>query len=95
MDDNYADPFPYPSRTVDEIITQLSHFSGEQRSLAWSPEPPFESVGAHDCRAGGNCGLDFNRETARARWIQARHLWNREQRKLQGGLQRYRGRHRP
>jgi hypothetical protein len=32
---------------------------------------------------GGSCGLDFNRETAHARWIQARHRWNREQKKLQ------------
>ena len=33
-------------------LTQLSHFTAEQRSLAWSPEPPFESAGAHDCRIG-------------------------------------------
>ena len=79
MDDNHA----YTSFTVDQIIRQLSPFTAEQRSLAWSPEPPFESAGAHDCRIGGNCGLDFNRGTARARWIQARHRWNREQRTLQ------------
>ena len=88
MDDNHADPFSYPSRTVDEVITDLSHFTVEQRSLAWSPEPPFESAGGHDCRVGGNCGLDFNRETARARWILARYRWNREQRKLQGRTRR-------
>jgi hypothetical protein len=70
--------------TVDEIINGLSHFTLEQRSLAWSPEPPFQSAGASDCRVGGSCGLDFNRETARARWIQARHRWHREQKKLQG-----------
>jgi hypothetical protein len=66
MEDNYADPL----------------FTDEQRSLAWSPQPPFESNGAGDCRVGGNCGLDFNRETARARWAQARHRWNREQKRL-------------
>ena len=75
--------------TVDEIIAGLALFTVEQRSLAWSPEPPFESAGASDCRVGGSCGLDFNRETARARWIQARHRWNREQRKLQGSIRRY------
>jgi hypothetical protein len=68
--------------TVDEIVASLACFTDEQRSLAWSPEPPFESTGAHDCRVGGSCGLDFNRETARARWIQARHRWNSEQKKL-------------
>jgi hypothetical protein len=72
-----------PLLTVDEIIAGLAFFTVEQRSLAWSPEPPFESAGANDCRMGGSCGLDFNRETARARWIQARHRWNREQKKLQ------------
>jgi hypothetical protein len=69
-------------RTVTEIIQHLAHFTPEQRSLAWSPEPPFESTGAHDCRVGGDCGLDFNRETARARWRQARYRWNREQERL-------------
>jgi hypothetical protein len=69
--------------TVDEIIAELDFFTAEQRSLAWSPEPPFARVGAYDCRMGGSCGLDFNRETAHARWIQARHRWNREQKKLQ------------
>jgi hypothetical protein len=67
------------ARTVDEIIAALAVFTVEQRSLAWSPEPPFESEGPSNCRLGGNCGLDFNRETRRARWIQARHRWNREQ----------------
>jgi hypothetical protein len=69
--------------TVDEIIAELGFFTVEQRSLAWSPEPPFARVGAHDCRMGGSCGLDFNRDTAHARWVQARHRWNREQKKLQ------------
>jgi hypothetical protein len=69
--------------TVDDIIAELAVFTVEQRSLAWSPEPPFASAGAHDCRIGGSCGLDFNRETAHARWIQARHRWNTEQKKLQ------------
>ncbi len=66
-------------RTVDEIIAALSLFTPEQHSLAWCPEPPFVSEGAHDCRLGGSCGLDFNRETPRARWIQARHRWRRHQ----------------
>jgi hypothetical protein len=78
-------PLLTPRPDVDEIIASLVFFTVEQRSLAWSPEPPFESTGASDCRAGGNCGLDFNRETARARWIQARHRWNREQKKLRDG----------
>jgi hypothetical protein len=69
--------------TVDEIIAELDFFTVEQRSLAWSPEPPFASLGANDCRMGGSCGLDFNRETAHARWMQARHRWSREQKKLQ------------
>jgi hypothetical protein len=68
--------------TVDEIIADLAVFTVEQRSLAWSPEPPFESAGASNCRLGGSCGLDFNWETRRARWIQARHRWNREQKRL-------------
>jgi len=76
-------PFSYPSHPVDGVIEALSQFTADQRSLAWSPEPPFESTGAHDCRIGGSCGLDFSRGTARARWIQARHRWNREQRTLQ------------
>jgi hypothetical protein len=83
MDANHAAPFSYTSHTVDEVIEALSHFTAHQRSLAWSPEPPFESAGAYDCRIGGNCGLDFSRGTARARWIQARHRWNSEQRRLQ------------
>jgi hypothetical protein len=72
--------------TVDEIILELSFFTTEQRALAWSPEPPFASTGPHDCRMGGNCGLDFNRETRHARWLQSRHRWNREQKKLQASL---------
>jgi hypothetical protein len=87
MEDDHADSLSYslcmPLRTCDEIIRELSHFTVEQRSLAWSPEPPFQSTGAGDCRVGGNSGLDFNRETRRARWVQARHRWNREQTRLQ------------
>lgn len=44
----------------------------EDISLAWSPEPPFESMGAGDCRPGGSSGIDFNCETPRARWVRAR-----------------------
>ena len=67
--------------TLDEVMRDLSRFTDHQRSLAWSPEPPYLSTGAHDCRPGGSCGLDFNYETPRARWIQARHRWLREQQK--------------
>jgi hypothetical protein len=67
--------------TVDQIILQLSRFTAEQRSLAWSPQPPFQSNGAGDCRRGGNCGLDFNHGTPRARWTQARHRFIREQKR--------------
>ena len=81
MDDNHDYPLP----TVDEIIHLLAHFTPEQRSLAWSPQPPFESMGASDCRIGGNCGLDFNHETARARWTQARHRHQQEQRSQEKG----------
>jgi hypothetical protein len=76
METNNAPP---PLLTVDEIILQLSYFTAEQRSLAWSPEPPYLSSGAGDCRPGGNCGLNFNYETPRARWVQARFRWKREQ----------------
>ena len=78
-----AEGLPVRPLTVDEIIAACAVFTDEQRGLAWSPEPPFASAGTHDCRVGGSCGLDFNRETARARWLQARHRWNREQKKLQ------------
>ncbi len=78
MEDNYVDPL----FTDDQIIQQLSRFTAEQRSLAWSPQPPFESTGAGDCRVGGNCGLDFNRETARARWRQARYRWSSSEQKI-------------
>ncbi len=83
MDEDYASSLSYQLCTVDEINVRLAYFTVEQRSLAWSPEPPFEDTGASDCRIGGNCGLNFNRETARSRWMQARHRWNREQKRLQ------------
>jgi hypothetical protein len=79
MDDNHASSL----FTVAQIILRLSRFTAEQRSLAWSPQPPFQSTGAGDCRRGGNCGLDFNHETARARWTQARHRFIREQKRRQ------------
>jgi hypothetical protein len=77
VDDNYD----YPLLTADEIVQLLAHFTPEQRSLAWSPQPPFESMGASDCRVGGNCGLDFNHESPRARWIQARYRYQQEQKR--------------
>ena len=79
MEDKHA----YLPFTVDQIILQLSRFTTDQRSLAWSPQPPFESSGAGDCRVGGNCALDFNQGTPRARWTRARHRWNLEQKRLQ------------
>jgi hypothetical protein len=71
-----------PLFTVDEIIHRLSQITDEQRSLAWSPEPPYVSSGAGDCRPGGNCGLNFNPETPRSRWIRARFRWRQEQQKI-------------
>ena len=71
----------YPLLTVDEIIQLLEQFTPEQRSLAWSPQPPFRSMGASDCRIGGNCGLDLNYQTPRARWIQARYRDRQEQKR--------------
>ena len=65
--------------TLEEVVRDLSRFTDEQLSLAWSPEPPSLSTGAHDCRPGGSCGIDCNYETPRARWIQARHRWLRQQ----------------
>jgi hypothetical protein len=72
---------PNENRTLNEVIRDLSRFTDQQRSLAWSPEPPYLSTGAHDCRPGGSCGLDLNCETPRARWIQARYRWLREEKK--------------
>ncbi len=51
----------------------------EMRSLANSPEPPDESEGGFDCRAGGACGLGGFIETRRSRWINARFWLRREQ----------------
>jgi hypothetical protein len=79
MDDNHA----YSLFTVNQIIQQLSSFTPEQRSLAWAPQPPFQSTGAGDCRIGGSSGLDFNHETPRARWTRARHRWVSEQKRKQ------------
>jgi hypothetical protein len=70
--------------TFEEVVNALGYFTDEQRSLAWSPEPPFESLGAGDGRAGGSPGFDIGGETARGRWIRARVRWNKEQRKLGG-----------
>jgi hypothetical protein len=80
VDDNHD----YPLLTVDEIIQLLACFTPEQRSLAWSPQPPFESMAASDCRIGGNCGLDFNHQTARARWTLARYRYRQEQKRQSG-----------
>jgi hypothetical protein len=70
-------------RTVDQIISDLAVFTDEQRSLAWCPMPPFETAGASDCRRGGSCGLDLNCESLRARVVQARFRWQREQKRSQ------------
>ena len=66
--------------TVDQIIAELACFTAEQRSLAWSPEPPFTSTGGFDCRVGGSGGLEFTREHPHARWVQARYRWKKEAR---------------
>lgn len=71
------------TRTVKQIIAELNWFTPEQRSLAWCPRPPPEPMGAHDCRIGGSCGLDFNHETRRSRWVQARFRWLQEQKRLE------------
>lgn len=70
-------------KTVNQIIAEHAVFTDEQRSLAWSPMPPPERTGAHDCRVGGSCGLDFNGETRRSRWIQARFRYLKEARRKQ------------
>lgn len=64
-------------RTVDAIIREQAIFTDDQRSIAWSPCPPMESV-THDCRIGGSCGLDLSGETRRSRWIVARFRWAKE-----------------
>jgi hypothetical protein len=90
MENNYAAPNPeVPPEIPTESSTgnlarPLTPDEIDQRSLAWSPEPPFVSLGGADCRPGGSCGLDFNRETPRARWIHARYRQGREQKGLPG-----------
>jgi hypothetical protein len=69
--------------TVDQVQRSLDVFTDEQRSLAWSPEPPSEPVGPSDCRPGGSCGLNLNPDTARSRWRRARFRWNREQKGIE------------
>lgn len=66
-------------RTVDQIIAEQKVFTPEQRSLAWSPEPAKEAGFACDCRPGGGCGLDLNRESRWSQWMLARMRWVREQ----------------
>lgn len=70
-------------KTVAEVVAECRTITDEQRSLAWSPEPPYTSLGAGDCRIGGNSSLDFNAETPRAKWIRARFRMRREQRRPQ------------
>lgn len=72
-----------PTFTVDGLIRELSVFTDEQRSLVLCPCPPFESTGAHDCRIGGSCGLDFNGETRHSRWVIARFRWLQEQKRME------------
>lgn len=55
----------------------------EQRSLVYCPMPPFESLGAGDCRWGGSAGIDFSGETRRSRWARARFWWLREQKQME------------
>lgn len=66
-------------RTVDEIVADLAIVTDEQRSLGWSPCPPeLVVISFSDCRAGGNCGLDFSFSTPRAKWLQARNRVKKE-----------------
>jgi hypothetical protein len=68
-------------RTVEQIQRELSYLTPELRSLVWAPEPPIQPRGASDCRIGGDCGLDFGLTDLRSRWLRARYLWAKEQRK--------------
>ena len=68
-----------PIATLSSILERYYVFTDEQRSLAWSPQPPYLATGPHDCRPGGDCGLDFNYETPRARWRRARYRWTKEE----------------
>jgi hypothetical protein len=70
----------YGVKTVDQIIAECAMLTDEQRSLAYSPEPPYESAGAGSCFRGGNCGLDLNAESRRAKWVRARHRVRRAER---------------
>jgi hypothetical protein len=65
----------------DEFHALLRHFTDEQKSLAWCPEPPYESEGGSDCRMGGSCGLDLSGESRRSQWVRARFRFRREQEK--------------
>lgn len=64
-------------KTVDQVYAELAIFTPEQRSLAFSPEPPHKSY-ASDCRAGGNCGLSGLGEMPRDKWVVARFRLKRE-----------------
>lgn len=59
-------------RTVDQIIADLAIAAHELDHLAWMPEPERTPTGPHDCRPGGNCGLDLNAEELHAQWARAR-----------------------
>lgn len=77
-------PSPRTIMTFEQVVDALGYFTDEQRSLAWSPEPPFESHGAGDCRPGGGSAIDFNGDSRRSRWVRARVRFNKEQAKLRG-----------
>ncbi len=68
-------------RTYDQVLADYNVFTDEQRSLAWSPEPPHERTAGSDCRRGGSCGLDLDEDSPRARWRKARFRFRREEEK--------------
>jgi hypothetical protein len=67
------------TETVDQVIARLAIFTDEQKSLAWCPLPPRVPSGPHDCRPGGDCGLDFDFESLRSRVIQARFRFRKHE----------------
>lgn len=67
------------TETVNEIIARLAAFTDEQRSLAFCPMPPKESVGGSDCRPGGSCGLDFSFDSFRSRVRQAKFRFRKHE----------------
>ncbi len=60
-----------------DLMTACTRPTDEQRSLAWCPEPPYESTGPHDCRAGGSAGIGYH-GTRHEDWVRARYRVRQE-----------------